>query len=391
MKYLQVLLLALCAYTGAFAQHLKMVDQNYKQALNLALQENKLVLIDFYTTWCVPCKKLDRLVFQNDSVQQLLGKDFILLRYNAENDSVFNLSKKHHIFIYPSAVVLNKNGYVVNRNYGFSGEDFSSLSKSVFEFTGQSLQINRENSFIKGYSNTIDMNAYPKFYIDYVNRTNTKPAPADIKKYFDEQQHNLLKEGYFSTLLQFGSENVPSTVIDSVLVNKDKFIELYGKKDIDALLYIFARSKFDNAIEKKNQADFDDAILFVVKTLDMNYASTIQYFKTDFLQAQGKWNEVLKVNQDLKNKGEFSDEAVNNFCWEVYKKCDDRQVIEQCISWMKELTVRRPEYAYLDTYAFLSYKSGNAVETKKIVQLAIEAARKEKENSKNLENLLKKL
>jgi hypothetical protein len=58
---------------------------------------------------------------------------------------------------------------------------------------------------------------------------------------------------------------------------------------------------------------------------------------------------------------------------------------------MKELTVRKPEYAYLDTYAFLLYKSGNKEQTKKIAQLALEAAKKEKESTKALEKLLEKL
>ena len=72
------------------------INQNYNEALKIASKQNKLIFIDFYTTWCGPCKKLDKLIFQNDSIQQILKKDFILLKYNAENDTVFHLSKKHH-------------------------------------------------------------------------------------------------------------------------------------------------------------------------------------------------------------------------------------------------------------------------------------------------------
>lgn len=390
MKYIKCLLLTLYLYNAGHTQTLTVVDQDYQKAVNIASRENKLLFIDFYTTWCVPCKKLDKLIFQNDSVGKVLSKDFILLRYNAENDSIFHLTKKHHVFIFPSAVILNKDGYVVKRNYGFAGDEFTSLSKSVFEFTNQSIERNVQNKFLKGYSNKIDISNYPNFYIDYVNRTNIKIDSVTIKNYF-KGNHDMFSEEYFSTLLYFGSKNIPESIVDSVLKNKKKYIDLFGETDVEGLLFIFTRDKFDRAIAEKNQQKFDEAIIFIVETLDERYASTIQSFKKEFLVAQNKWAEVFKMNDDLKNKGVFSDEAINYFCWEVYKKCDDMKVIQKCIQWMKELTNRNPEYFYLDTYTFLLYKSGNKTETKKIAKFAIEAAKKENASTKDLEKLLEKL
>ncbi|MGN6294264.1 MAG: thioredoxin family protein [Chitinophagaceae bacterium] len=390
MKFINILLVTLLSCTNGFAQSLTTIEQDYQQALRLAAKDNKLLLIDFYTSWCVPCKKLDKLVFQNDSIKQILGKNYVLLRYNAEDDTVFNLSKKHHIFIYPSAVVLNKNGYVVNRNYGFSGEDFATLSTSVLTFTSQSRELNDQNIFLKGYTNTIDISGYPKFYIDYINRINTKPDPAVIRKYFSENR-NIFSEEYFSTLIYIGADEVPPSVADSILKNKKRYTELYGEKEVESLLYVIVRSKFDKAIAEKNQLLFDDAVLYVVKTLHEGYAATIQSFKTEFMLAQNKWAEVFRINEELKDKGGFSDESVNYFCWTVYKKCEDQQVIKQCLQWMKELTDRKPEYAYLDTYAFLLYKSGNKEQAKVIAKRALDAAKKEKENTKALEKLLEKL
>lgn len=390
MKFINILLVTLLSCTNGFAQGLTTIEQDYQQALKLAAKDNKLLLIDFYTSWCIPCKKLDKLIFQNDSVKQILGRDYVLLRYNAEDDTVFNLSKKHHIFIYPSAVVLNKDGYVVNRNYGFPGDDFAALSTSVLAFTTQSRELNDQNIFLKGYASTIDISRYPKFYIDYINRTNTKPDPAVIRKYFAETR-NIFSEEYFSTLLYIGADEVPESIADSILKNKKRYTELYGEKEVESLLYVLVRSKFDKAIAEKSQQLFDDAVLYVIKIVNENYTTTVQSFKTEFLLAQNKWAEVFHINEKLKNKGGFSDESVNHFCWTVYKKCEDPQVIKQCLSWMKELTGRKPEYAYLDTYAFLLYKSGNKEQTKKIARRALDAAKKEKENAKALEKLLEKL
>ena len=55
---------------------------------------------------------------------------------------------------------------------------------------------------------------------------------------------------------------------------------------------------------------------------------------------------------------------------------------------MKEVINEEPIYNYLDTYANLMYKSGNKKETKRIAQLAIEAAKKEGKNTKSMEELI---
>lgn len=210
---------------------LVVIDQDFVKATKLASEQNKLLFIDFYTTWCAPCKQLDKLVFQNDSIRKILGKDFILLKYDAENDTVFHLSKKHHVSSYPTAIVLNREGYVVNRKYGFPGEDFQSLSENVLDFTDESIDLNKQDKYLKGYSNTIDPNKYPKFYNDYVNRTIKKVQPSDFDAFFIGKK-NFLKEEDFTPLFYF-ARYAPSNIGDIILKDKQKYFDLYGKQDVE--------------------------------------------------------------------------------------------------------------------------------------------------------------
>lgn len=113
--FLSFILLAQKANAQSTNHALEVIDQDYAQAVALAKETGKLLFIDFYTTWCAPCKKLDKLVFQDEAMQEVMGRDFVLLKYDAEKDTVFHLSKKHHVSSYPTALVLNTEGYVVNR------------------------------------------------------------------------------------------------------------------------------------------------------------------------------------------------------------------------------------------------------------------------------------
>lgn len=390
MKKILFLLSLLFFCSRGTTQGLITINQDFNKALSLAAQEDKMVFIDFYTTWCAPCKKLENLVFQNDSIKNILKKDFILLKYNAEDDSVYNLSKKHHISSYPTGLILNKRGYVVNRSYGFSGENFQSLSTSVIEFTKESSALNAKNKIIKGYSNTIDITKYPQFYIDYINRTNTKIRTSVVNEYWRSRE-DVFSEEYFSTLLYFANEAADS-IAEDALANKANYTELYGTTDVETLMYFLTSGKFKRAISEKDQLKYDEAVHFARKALSKEWIDdVVSSFERKFLIVQDKWEQVFTLYENQKNEGKLSNGAINHFCWDIYKKCNDLQVIDKCLIWMKQVTEEEPFYAYLDTYAFLLYKSGDKTETKRIAQLAIEAAKKENESTKNLEALLKKL
>lgn len=376
--------------TVCYSQNLTIIHQDYNKALKTAKKENKLLFVDFYTNWCAPCKKLDKLVFQNDSIQEILTKDFVLLKYNAENDTIYHLSKKYHVMSYPTAITLNSEGYVVNRKYGFPGDDFNTLTNNIIEFTTETTVLNQQKHYIKGYSNTIDPSVYPEFYTNYVNRANTKVNPEEFQNYWNTTI-DPFSEAYFTTLIYFASDPIPDHVIEILEKYKSKYIALYGTLDVNILFYFLSTRKFKDAIAANDQETFDEAVSFITKNLGEKYNGVTQAYQKEFLMANNKWEEVHRLNTKLKKEGNLSDGAINNYCWKIYKDCDTKSVIQDCINWMKELTDKTPEYAYLDTYAYLLFKLGNHTEARKIAQKGIEIGKTNHENIKSTEKLLEQL
>ena len=278
MKYFNILTILMTIQANVFSQQLTIVDQDYNKAKTVALKENKLIIIDFYTTWCLPCKKLDKLIFQNDALQKKLAADFILLKYDAEKDSVFNLSKKNHIVSYPTGIILTKDGYVVNKRYGFLGDDIETLEKSFFGFTNEGVQFSKENKILLGYSNNIEVNKYPHFYNNSFN--NKKIDSTEFKTYWKIKK-DILSEEYFSVLLYYALSfpdyvlSIPDNVSNSLLNNKSKYEELYGVLDIDMTLYLLAMDKFETAILNKSKKEFDKAIEFTKKAKSKEDAEQI--------------------------------------------------------------------------------------------------------------------
>jgi thioredoxin-related protein len=60
---------------------------DFDEGLATARTAHKPIMINFYTDWCIYCKKFDRETLRNPEVVQILAGDFIAVRLNAENES----------------------------------------------------------------------------------------------------------------------------------------------------------------------------------------------------------------------------------------------------------------------------------------------------------------
>ena len=65
--------------------------QTIEKAAKTELKGNtKLFFIDFYTSWCGWCKKMDRSTFTNSTVAKILNTYYILVKFDAEGSSEFS-------------------------------------------------------------------------------------------------------------------------------------------------------------------------------------------------------------------------------------------------------------------------------------------------------------
>lgn len=103
---------------AAFAGEVDWAQPPYEEILKRATQEDRPVFIDFYTTWCGPCKRLDQVTYQDEKVIRYLNS-IVAVKYDAEKDEGETLAKKFKVKAYPTLVLVGSNGDEIDRHVGY--------------------------------------------------------------------------------------------------------------------------------------------------------------------------------------------------------------------------------------------------------------------------------
>lgn len=116
----------------------------FDEGMALAAKENKKVLVDVYTDWCVWCKKMDKEVYTDMKVVEILKANFIAVKLNPEvqQDVSFNnervnggrFAQAMGVSGYPSTLIFGGDGTPITKIDGFQqAQQFATLLTFIGE------------------------------------------------------------------------------------------------------------------------------------------------------------------------------------------------------------------------------------------------------------------
>lgn len=242
------------------AQEVKFLDVTFDKALIEANKENKILMIDFYTDWCVWCKELDKKVYTNSEVADFANKSFINLKIDAEKGVGIELAKTYKIVGYPTILFLNDKREEIDRIYGYlPPKEFLTRIQNIF--LGINTLDSIKKALVESPDNPVLNYKLAKKFIDngseaddilsYLQKVVTND-PDNFSGYKDDALLLIaVASGNPDNIKKFIEDNPESDVLKNALVYLAE--KLYQETNN----YGEAKKYYDSAFEKFGKDDKD--------------------------------------------------------------------------------------------------------------------------------------
>ncbi|MGG5485487.1 thioredoxin family protein [Gaetbulibacter sp. NE] len=201
-------------------------------AKKMAITTNRLVLVDFWASWCGPCKRMDSESWSKEEVQ-LLMDNYVSVKIDI--DKYPDIAEKYDVRGIPYVFILDGNGKVVYKNMSYKTKsqlmvllkkyaiNTSFLSKDLVNYYKQE---SFSSAFRLGYKyQDLALRLDKEIKSDFLNVSDD---------YFDESKKQLK---------------------ESSLKNKDGFLQKIDLYEIQSLLIL---DKTKRALKELNKIEIND-------------------------------------------------------------------------------------------------------------------------------------
>ena len=96
-------------------------DLDFDTALERAVEQDKLVLVDYWATWCVPCQEMDKTTWIDPEVAAWVKENAVAVRLDADVEVA--RAVEHGVISLPTVLLLRADGSEIDRFTGFKGAE----------------------------------------------------------------------------------------------------------------------------------------------------------------------------------------------------------------------------------------------------------------------------
>ena len=353
------------------AQGIQFRQGKWKDLLQQARNENKLIFLDAYTSWCAPCKQMSAKIFTQSSVGNYFNDRFINVKLDMEKGEGPEVARTYGVMVYPTLLFVDGSGKLVHRSAGFHDQDQLIELGNVAVDSDKSLGALAAR-FQKGERSREFLLEYLQASYDAQDGSHTAVAEA-----YMELQDDWTTEENLGFIFAY-TDNAYSPLFDYMIKEKESFGRLFGEREFKGRIQeVIYNSIYDSA-DKSSLEQIDE--LFV-KAYGDRAPELSAKFRLSFYRQAGDRAKYAESAVALLKKFPKQDPAeLNEIAWTFYRVIDDKKLLKKALKWTKRSIKADDRYYNNDTLAALYYKLGKK---KKAIKAALKAIRLAKESQED--------
>lgn len=115
---------------------IRFLENSLSVAMQQAKAQQKIIFVDAFTVWCVPCKQLRKTTFKDPELAAYFNNNFINVSLDAEKGEGIPFAARYSLKGYPTLYFINAEGELIAKNEGLiNAAALLALAKQVTEAT----------------------------------------------------------------------------------------------------------------------------------------------------------------------------------------------------------------------------------------------------------------
>ena len=312
MKYILTSVFSFLAFVSLHSQGIEFFHGTYQEAIELAQEQEKIIFVDAYTTWCGPCKRMAATVFTQKEAGDFFNSNFINLKIDMEKTNGREFGSKYPVSAYPTLFFLDPKGKMLKKSVG--GKQLDALLAlgneilSQFDFSAKYKEAYESGD--RSFENVVN-------YIDALNKSN-KSSLKIANDYLSENE--TMSDEQLTEFLFKASSEIDSKIFEMMLDRKSKVISKFGQDAFNSKVEMAAKNTIDKGIQFEDMNLIKQSLKMVNKAdkeigkkmsananLDWAFA---QKDEKMFLKA---YKPYLKVNNSIDSKVQWANKSMEVF------------------------------------------------------------------------------
>jgi len=363
------------------AQGIEFFHGTWEEALLKAKEEDKIIFVDAFTTWCGPCRNMAANTFPDPEVGTLFNQYFISLKIDMEKEMGHEFGKKFFVSAYPTLFFIDYDETELLKSVG--GRAPADLIK-----TAESVLAKYDKSSKYAAAYEAGDHSYKLVY-DYIVALNKakKPSVRIANDYLHEQK-DLTTADNLKFILEAASQ-VDCRSFELLENYKPQIIKLVTEAVVKEKIRTACRNTAQRAIEYESpelitvaaeamKRNIPDEAEMFLSTSNINYALA--------LHDLGHIEEL--VNNHVKKFIKNDAASLHQLALDLSKYGADQKSCMDLALSLASKAAKEDNAQYISTYAQLMNKSGDRTEALHILDEAIKKYNPDDPNNKDLQLLI---